>query len=96
MQKLTGLNEVVKDLDGNPLDIQAGRLVANCIMGSQQKDAVRAYSIAVKINEADEAIELEDADYKMAKQAVESSQLPVMTKKYALDCFLELTEDDLG
>lgn len=91
MQKLTGLNDKPQDLDGQPIDVTAGRLIANCILGSNSTDAIRAYEVALKIHKAKMSVELEDEDFKMAKQAVEGSGLPVLTKHVALRCFRETT-----
>lgn len=90
MRKLTGLGKPILNLDGQPLmaengPITVGLIIANSLARGSSEEPVRAMAIALKVHNAKGDIELEDADFAMAEQAVkEDRAINNMAKAAAL------------
>ena len=80
MRKLTGLSEEVCGLDGTALIengrvITVGFLIANALARGASAEPIRAMDIALRVYNADGVLELEDADFALAREAVEKDTL---------------------
>lgn len=80
MRTLLGLDKPVFNLDGQPLMdsgrlITAGSIIANCLARGSSDEPARAMDVAIKIHGAKGDIELEDADFAVAEQAVREDRL---------------------
>jgi len=79
LKKLNSLQNPVLGLDGKPIldeiGIQTtGRMLANVISRAQSADPVRAMMLAMRIH-SEKAVDLEDADFTLVKEAVDKDQL---------------------
>lgn len=76
MRTLTGLSKPVLKLDGEPLkevngkEVSVGWVIANSLARGSSEDAVRAIAVALKIHNGGDEVELEDADFALAQQAL--------------------------
>lgn len=98
MKKLNGLTNPVTGLDGQPIVNQVGahpdgtpilvpetvgRMMANVLARGQSNDPVKAMMIAMQIY-GTKAVELEDADFALVKEAVDGDKLLTNLGKAAL------------
>ncbi len=76
---LKGLNETLKDFDGNELKdadnlpITIKTLIKNSIASTKADDSIRAMDLALKIHNANNQLEVEDADFNLIKKAVDDN-----------------------
>lgn len=91
MKTVAGLNGQLHDIAGNPVAEADGRpttikmLLANVIARGQSNEPIRAVELALRIYHAEDgSVELEDADFNLAKRAVEADQLTTDLAKAAI------------
>jgi len=95
-QILNGLSNLLLGLDGEPLrdaneqTIALKAVIANTLARGQSPEPARAMAVALQIYNADSSVKLEDADFAMAREAVEKDELlHNMAKAAALTLFTE-------
>ena len=90
MKKVTGLDAPLRSLagiavvDGERKPIVMGRIIANLLAGSPNKEPARAMSIAMQLYDCPETLELEDADHALVLKVVQESELASISKAPAL------------
>lgn len=97
MKQITGLDGFLSGLDGRAVldgdersppnerrPVTIGRLIANVLAGGQSAEPARAMSIAMRLYACPGDIELEDADYALVLEAIQSAQLANISKAAAL------------
>lgn len=90
---IKNLDTILHDLDGRPLGgtdspITVGSVISNSIARGQSEEPARAMKVALSIYEATDSIDLEDADFALARDAVKADQvLNNMAKAAALTIF---------
>ena len=96
---IKNLETVIRDLNGSPLGgeeapITVGSVISNSIARGQSAEPARAMKVALSIYEATDSVALEDADFALAKKAVEADQvLNNMAKAAALETFEDAEVD---
>lgn len=100
---LFGLDKAITGLDGRPLVEPDGApviprtLLANALArGQSHGQEARAMDVALRVYNAKDSIELEDADYVLLKQAVEQDQILNNLAKTAALAVLDALADSSG
>lgn len=89
MKRVAGLNETLCNLDGSALTengrtFTIGYLVATAIARGGGDDPVRAMDIALRIYNAEDSVDLEDADFALAQQLVQKDAMTNLAKAAVL------------
>ena len=89
MKTLSGLNDPVLSLGGEPLVegervVTVGFLIANVLARGSCDEPVRAMDVALKIYNADGSVDLEDADFATVNQTVREDRFMTNIAKAAV------------
>lgn len=74
MKKLTTLPNPVMDMDGKPMDVTLGTLISGMVYRAASPDPVHAVELAKKIRHSKNGLVLEDNDFQLVEQCVNSDQ----------------------
>ena len=98
-KKLSGLDEVICDLDGNPLTnkgapIRIKNILANSLARGSSKEPVKVMSLALGIYEAKKEVVIDDADLAEITLAVkEDVTINNIAKAAGLECLIQAQID---
>jgi len=108
MKTLTGLSKPVLNPAGEPLrqpdrvvgdkvvegeKLTVGSVIASCLGRGSSGDPVRAMDVAIKIHNAKDNLELEDADFAEVLQAVKDDRTLNNMAKAAAQRMLDASQD---